>query len=212
MAFSTFAKNLMLDALDETATNGIKFWSLHTAYSTTGTNELTGGSPAYARKGAVYGAAAASSKASTAGPPAATFDVPAGNTVAWVGRWDAVTVGNFHGMSPAGGGARRQMGSYSGDLAGNTIQSPAHGLASGNQVVFWAEEGAVLPAPLAEGTIYFVIATGLTADVFEVSLTLGGAAVDITAIGDGAFQTIVPEVFAGQGQYQLSTDTLSLVS
>jgi hypothetical protein len=211
MSFSTFAKNLMLDALDESATNGIKFWSLHTAYSTTGTNELTGGSPAYARKAAVFAAASSSSKVST-GAPAATFDVAAGTTVAWVGRWDAVTVGNFHGMSPAGGGARRQIMCVAADLAGNTIQSPAHGLASGNQVVFWAEEGAVLPAPLAEGTIYFVIATGLTADVFEVSTTLGGAAVDITAIGDGAVQTIVPEVFAGQGQYQLSSDTLSLVS
>lgn len=211
MAFSTFAKNLMLDALDETATNGVKFWSAHTAYSTTGTNEVTGGSPAYARKAATFAAAASSSKAST-GSPAATFDIPAGTTVAWIGRWDASAAGNFHGMGPAGGGARRQMGSYSGDLAGNTIQAPAHGLSAGNQVVFWASSGAVLPAPLAEGTIYFVIATGLTADVFEVSTTSGGAAVDITAIGDGEFQTIVPEAFAGQGQYQLTSDTLSLVS
>jgi hypothetical protein len=211
VSFSTFAKNLMLDALDESATNGIKFWSAHTAYSTTGTNEVAGGSPAYARKAATFAAASASSKVST-GSPAATFDIPAGTTVAWIGRWDASTAGNFHGMSPAGGGARRQIMSIAGDLAGNTIQSPAHGLSAGNQVVFWAEEGAVLPAPLAEGTIYFVIATGLTTDVFEVSTTSGGAAVDITAIGDGAVQTIVPEVFAGQGQYQLSSDTLSLVS
>jgi hypothetical protein len=206
---TVFARNLMLDALDEANTNGVKFWSLHSAYSTTGTNELTGGAPAYARKGATFGAAAAASKASSAG---VTFDVAAGSTAAWVGRWDASTAGNFHGMTPAGGGARRQMGAYSGDLAGNTIQSPAHGLSAGQSVVFWVSSGAALPAPLAEGTIYFVIAAGLTTDVFEVSTTSGGSAVDITAIGDGEFQTIIVETFAGQGQYNLTSDTLSLVS
>jgi hypothetical protein len=96
------------------------------------------------------------------------------------------------------------------DITANTIDSPAHGLSAGNQVVFWASSGAVLPAPLAEGTIYFVIAAGLTTDVFEVSLTSGGSAVDITAAGDGEVQTIVPETFVGQGTYTVSTDTLSL--
>lgn len=208
--FTDFAIGLMLDALDESATNGIKYWSTHSAYSTTGTNESTGGSPAYARKAATFAAASGSprTKVSSAG---ATFDQAAGSTVAWIGRWDAVTAGNFLGMGPAGGGARRQMSSIAADLAGNTIQSPAHGFVANNQVVFWKSSGAVLPAPLAEGTIYFVIATGLTTDVFEVSATQGGAAIDITAIGDGEVQLIVPEVFAGQGQYSLTSDTLALI-
>jgi hypothetical protein len=211
MPLTDFAKGLMLDALDESNTNGAKFWSTHSAYSTTGTNESTGGAPAYARKAAVWAAAAGSprSKASSAG---AVFDQAAGSTVAWIGRWDAVTVGNFLGMGPAGGGARRQFNvSDAGDLTANTIDSPAHGLSAGNQVVVWASTGAVLPTPLAEGTIYFVIAAGLTADVFELSLTAGGSAVDLTVIGDGEFQTIVPESFTGQGQYNLSSDTLTLV-
>jgi hypothetical protein len=204
---TAFAKNLMLDALDETATNGVKFWSLHTAYSLTGTNEVTGGAPAYARKAAVYGAAAAGSKASTAGQ---TFDVPAG-TVAWVGRWDASTAGNFLGMGPAGAGTRRIIEvSDAADITANLIESPAHGLTAGMQVVFWVGPGAVLPAPLAEGTIYFVIATGLTTDNFSVSLTSGGAAVDITAAGSGMVQSMVSEVFAAQGQYNMTGDTLSL--
>jgi hypothetical protein len=206
---STAAKNIMLDALDEANANGVKFWSAHTAYSTTGTNEVAGGSPAYARKGATYAAASAGSKASSAG---VTFDVPAATTVAWIGRWDAVTSGTFLGMGPAGGGARRQMSCVAADLAGNTIQSAAHGLTAGTPVVFWNSSGASLPTGLSEGTIYYVIATGLTTDVFEVSATLGGSAVDITAIGDGELQTIVPETFAGQGQYNLSSDTLSVVS
>lgn len=207
--FTDFAKGLMLDALDESATNGAKFWSLHSAYSTTGANELAGGS--YARQAAVWAAAAGTprTKVST-GSPAASFSVPA-STVAWVGRWDAVTAGNFLGMGPAGGGARRQFNvSDAADVTANTIDSPAHGLSAGNQVVFWAAAGAALPTGLVEGTIYFVIATGLTTDVFSVSATSGGAAVDITANGDGEFQTILPEVFAGPGTYQLTSDTLAL--
>jgi hypothetical protein len=207
---SNAARTIMLDSLDEANANGIKFFSAHSAYSTTGTNELTGGAPAYARKAAVW--AAASGTPPTKVASSVTFDIPAGSTVAWIGYWDALTVGNFLGMGPAGGGARRQMGSYSGDLAGNTIQSPAHGLSAGNAVVFWASSGAGLPAPLAEGTIYYVIATGLTTDVFEVSATSGGAAVDITAIGDGEVQLIVPEVYAGQGSYTMSSDTLTVIS
>lgn len=208
---SNAARILMLDALDESLATGIKFLSAHSAYSTTGTNELTGGSPAYARKAATW-AAASGTPPTKVTSAAVTFDVAAGSTVAWIGYFDASTAGTFLGMGPAGGGARRQMGTFSGDLAGDTIQSPTHGLSAGNQVVFWASSGAVLPSPLAEGTIYFVIATGLTTDVFEVSTTSGGSAVNLTAIGDGEFQTIVPEVFAGQGQYTVSSDTLSVIS
>jgi len=212
--FTDFATGLMLDALDETATNGIKFWSLHSAYSLTGLNELSGGAPAYARKAAAYGAASGTprTKVSSAG---ATFDIPPGSptTVAWVGRWDAVTAGNFHGMGPAGAGPRRQFSIVdAADLTANTMDSPAHGLSAGNRVVFWASTGAGLPSPLAIGTIYWVIAAGLTADVFSVSTTSGGAAVDLTTAGDGEFQSCVPEDFTGQGQYNLTSDTLSGVS
>lgn len=206
--FSTFAKNLMLDALDESATNGFKFGSLHTAYSTTGTNEATGGSPAYARKATTFSAASGGSKALTTG---ITFDVPAG-TYAWVGGWDASTAGNFHGMWPLGAGARRAFNiSDSADITANTIDSPAHGLSAGQSIVVWAATGAGLPSPLAEGTIYYVIAAGLTTDVFEISATLGGSAIDLTTAGDGDFQTIVPEVFAGQGQYNLTALPLSAI-
>lgn len=207
--YSDFAKGLMLDALDESQTNGAKFWSLHSAFSTTGANELTGGS--YARQAAVWAAASGTprTKVST-GSPAASFPVPA-STVAWVGRWDAVTAGNFLGMGPAGGGARRQMNvSDAADVTANTIDSPAHGFVADNRVVFWNGAGAALPTGLAEGTIYWVIATGLTTDVFSVSATQGGSAIDITANGDGEVQLITPEVFAGAGTYQLTSDTLSL--
>jgi hypothetical protein len=209
--FTDAAAQQMLNAMDETPAApaaGYAFASLHSAYSTTGTNELNGGAPAYARKGVTGAAASGRSKVFT---PSGAFDVPAGSTVAWVGRWSLVTAGTFWGMAPAGAGAKRQFNvSDAADVTANTIDSPAHGLAADNRVVFWAAEGAALPAGLAEGTIYWVIATGLTTDVFSVSTTQGGAAVDITGNGDGTFQTCVPEVFAGQGTYTVTTDTLSV--
>ena len=66
--------------------------SLHTADpGTTGASELTGGSPAYARKpitwtpGAVDGVYTAT----------VVFDVPTGVTLTHVGLWTALTAGTF---------------------------------------------------------------------------------------------------------------------
>lgn len=215
MSYSPAARAQMLDALDETPAApaaGIGFLSIHTAYSTTGANEATGGAPAYARKAAVWGAAAAGPPTTKALSAGVTFDLASG-TYAWLGMWSLVTGGTFFGMLPLGGGARRQLNvSDAADVTANTIDSPAHGLTAGTAVVLWAVTGAALPAGLAEGTIYYVIAAGLTADVFSLSATLGGAAIDITANGDGEFQTIVPETYAAQGQMNVTAATLQLAS
>lgn len=210
MYLSATAKNLMLDVLDESSGTGADFGSLHSAYSTTGANELTGGSPAYARKGLTWGAAAAGAKALAATLP--TWDVPAASTVAWVGLWDAVTVGTFLGMMPAGASLPTNMSVDAGDVTANTIQSEAHGLTTNDRVVFWPGSGSGLPAGLSVGTLYHVIAAGLTVDVFSVSTTSGGSAVDITDEGGGLAQKCVPEVFAGQGTYALSSGSVDLAA
>lgn len=194
-------KNLMLDAIPNTW-----FLGLHTTLGASGT-EVTGGAPAYARKAVTFNVAAAGSKDIAA---AQTFDIPASTTIRAVQLWTLSTAGTSRAWMPAGSTARRAITVVAADLAGNTIQSPAHGLSAGQSVVFWATIGAALPTGLAEDTEYFVIATGLTADVFEVSTTLGGAAVDITAIGDGDVQKFTPEVFAGQGTYQVTSFAVSL--
>jgi hypothetical protein len=199
-------KNGMLDSAVAAALLTTPFLSLHTGFPPAGGNELTGGSPAYARKSITWAAAAAGAKSISA---SVVFDVAAGTTVRAVGNYDASTAGTQKCWSPAGASARRAIAVTAADLAGNTIQSPAHGLAAGNSVLFWATIGAALPTGLAEDTEYFVIAAGLTADVFEVSTTLGGSAVDITAIGDGDVQKFTPEVFAGQGTYTVSNFTVS---
>jgi hypothetical protein len=79
--FTTAAKNEMLDAIT------VDRLSLHDDDpGADGTaNELTGGSPAYARKSCVFDAAASGERLLNA---SVTFDVPAAGTVAYVGNWD----------------------------------------------------------------------------------------------------------------------------
>lgn len=70
-----------------------------------------------------------------------------------------------------------------------TIASPgvfsktAHGYAAGRPVKF-STTGA-LPTGLTAGTTYYVIATGLTADAFQLSATVGGAAVNTSGSQSG---------------------------
>jgi hypothetical protein len=93
MAFNATAKNLMLDSL----TAVVDFLSLHSgAPGAGGSNELAGGSPAYARKAVTWNAASGSSATGNSLP---TFDVEGGDTVAYVGLWDAVTSGAFYGFA-----------------------------------------------------------------------------------------------------------------
>ena len=78
-SFSTAAKNTMLDAITYAQA------SLHSGDpGALGlNNELSGGSPAYARKNVTVNAASGGSRALNAN---VTFDVPA-STVAYVGYW-----------------------------------------------------------------------------------------------------------------------------
>jgi len=90
--FTDFAKNFMLDALD----TGVIYVSAHTATpGLTGANEVTGGTPAYARQLAGYNAASGGSMALTA---TETLDIPSGVTVSFLDIFDAVTAGNFLGQ------------------------------------------------------------------------------------------------------------------
>jgi hypothetical protein len=69
----------------------------------------------------------------------------------------------------------------------------AHGFAAGDPVEFRAVKNGTnanlpdgkLPSPLAEVTVYYVIASGLTTTAFKVSATSGGSAIDLTDAGAG---------------------------
>lgn len=87
------AKNAMLNQLTSLAV----FVSAHTADpGATGTSEVTGGSPAYARKAITWNAASSGSATASNTP---VFDIPASTTVAFVGLWSAATSGTFYGSA-----------------------------------------------------------------------------------------------------------------
>lgn len=198
MPLNDAGRNATVDGLAAVAT----FASLHTGDpSTTGANESTGGSPAYARKAITYAAAATGTKANSA---AITFDVPA-STITHVGLWSAVTAGTFYGYFPAGGFTPMSANL---DATSDAFTSYAHGLANTNQVLVYDIMGNGLPTGFTEGTIYFVVSAAT--DTFQLSATSGGAAITVTTSAEVGIQRVLPEVFAAQGQYQIAIGALVL--
>lgn len=102
MPYSTYLKNAWLNTIRGGGA-GVTFTAPATIYASAhtaspgdnGANEVTGGSPAYARRPIAHGAASAGSATGTTLP---TWDVPAGTTVTHVGYWDALTGGNYLGF------------------------------------------------------------------------------------------------------------------
>ena len=190
MTRPTATKNAMLDGVTYSDA------SLHSAFpGSTGANELTGGTPAYARKAITVNAASAGQRLLNA---AVTFDVPAGTTVRWVGFWNSTT---FRDCAPNGGYTPKNfMSIASSDL----VYSEGHGYSDGTTIVFY---NGTTPAPLVEGTVYYV--RDATTDSFKVAATAGGAAINLT--GATSFGCVVcriaEEVFALQGTHELTTST-----
>lgn len=207
MPFSTTALNQMLDALNGgTPTTIIRWVSLHTAYSTTGTNELTGGSPAYARQDINTHWSAASSGSKATDGTAFTFNVPTLTTVAFVGLWSASTAGTFAGMGANGG--QTQFG-FTALASTDVFTAPGSTYSNGDTVVVFPGAGATLPTGVTAGTIYFVVS--VSGATFSLSATSGGSAINLTADGAGIVQKIVTETFNAQGTFTLNTDTLTVV-
>jgi hypothetical protein len=67
------------------------------------------------------------------------------------------------------------------DTAGDKFTSNGHGLPNGALVGIFA--ATTMPAPLIAGSMYYVV--GTATNTFQVSLTLGGAAIDLTTTGSG---------------------------
>lgn len=171
--------------------------SLHTAYSATGASEVSGGSPAYAKKAITMAAAASRARAASTQP---TFDVPAAATVRFIGLWtNSGTV--FRGMYANGGSEK----GFQVDVTNNKILCENHGLINDDKVVFY---GGTPPTGLTEGTVYFVVSnTSADPDTFAVALTIGGAAIDITGQHTAAckLSKIVEESFGAQGTFQVQS-------
>ncbi len=106
MPLTVTAHNRMLDFLG----TQIKTASLHSADpGTTGASELTGGSPAYARKAVTWNAAATSNLDQANAP---VFDIPGGATVAHVGYWSGDTTPVFLGSDPVTAESYAAQGTY----------------------------------------------------------------------------------------------------
>jgi len=91
VGYSTAAKNAMLNTLGGLVTH----ISLHSGDpGASGENELSGGSPAYARRPIAWSAA---DGGEIVGDSTYQFNVPAGATVAHVGFWGAAEGGTFYG-------------------------------------------------------------------------------------------------------------------
>lgn len=206
MPLSDAGKNLALNALKGTnPTTPITHASLHNGIpDNTGSNEITGGSPAYARKAVAFNAAATGSMDKDATDP--VFDVPAGQTIFYVGFWSALTVGTFLGYAPINGGTVNGVGTSAN--TGDVITSYAHGLVNGDRVIIKSANGQALATGYAANVIYFVV--GATTDTFQLSLTSGGAAVTISTDAELEFQKVIPETFGSQGTLTLDTATLDI--
>lgn len=212
MPLTTTADNPALAAITgvNPSTNLAAYASLHSAYSATGANELTGGS--YARQALTWGTASGGQISLTGtytfGPLAASV------TVAFVGLWSLASGGtstNFAGMGANGGATMYAFTSttHTGSPA-DTLTAPGSSYTNGTAVVVWSGVGATTPSGLTVGTIYYVIgASGVT---FQLSATSGGSAVNLgTSAGSGLIQAITIETFGGSGgSFTLTGDTLSI--
>lgn len=64
---------------------------------------------------------------------------------------------------------------------GETLTLDEHGWVGGEALAFRADAGGSLPAPLVEGVTYY--ARRVSDSLFQVSLTVGGVAIDLTTTG-----------------------------
>lgn len=78
--------------------------------------------------------------------------------------------------------------SFTTTFASDLFNATAHGLTT-NDVVIFETDNSDLPSGLTEDTtVYYVIASGLTADVFKVSTTLGGSTITLADNGTGNYK------------------------
>ena len=201
MGLTTAATNAALDAA---VPNG--FVGVHTDFpGDAGSNEVTGGSPAYARLAASWNAAASKSK--TLAASVSGFNIPAGTVAKWFVAWSLVTAGVAKALAPVGS-TKRGVGDC--NVTGSVITARAHGLVdstlgNGIRVVFTPSEGAAMPTNIVEGTDYYVV--NKTTDTFQISATIGGTAIAI-GTGDVRWQDMVPAT--DPQQFTIDCPTLTI--
>lgn len=118
-----------------------------------------------------------------------TFNTASGNWLeaVAVSVWDASVAGNMIARGWLGNDAGRLFTATAADV----FTAPGHTLVNDTKVAVIAVPGGTLPTGVVEGTIYFVI--GVSGDTFSLSLTQGGAAINLTTVGAGLIKAVIPK-------------------
>lgn len=211
MDLSTYAGNKLIDLLRGTAWTAPAglYLSAHTADpGLTGTSEVgTAGSNGYSRQALALSAASGKATANTAQIQITMPSTLASNTpVPFLGVWDAATGGNFICKVPIGTVANFEASAATTDLIST---GEVHGLAADDRVEF-ESIGGIMPTGLSAGTIYYVLASGLTTTDFKVSTTSGGSAVDITAAGGCIVRKLTVQAYNPSNILQVAIGALTL--
>lgn len=107
----------------------------------------------------------------------ATYDITILQNATWKGSFRATQ-------------NRQTLSSITIDGGTPTFNCDCHGFSAGDKVIFTG--GADIPCGLSLNTVYYVIATGLTASAFQVSATSGGASISVTGTATGTFYVAEP--------------------
>lgn len=208
MDISTFLGNKIIDHLlrNQAYTPPVTVYvSAHTADpGLTGGSEVAGAG--YARQALALTAGASKATATSAQVQIPMPSAGGPFLCSWYGIWDASTAGNFLLKVPMLGTNQIVTGAAATDL----LTCYAHGFTTGDRISFDAGPGAGLPTGLATATLYWVIATGLTADVFSVSTTSGGAAVNITADGEAIARKQLEKTMNATDLLQINSGALTV--
>jgi hypothetical protein len=170
--------------------------------------EVAGGS--YARQAVTWQAAGTPGAGNTGNTTALAIPIPVATTPVALGLYDAVSAGNLLATSPYGSAGQPVAGVATIDAATDLFLSKAHGLTTDDRVFFSTVNNEAIPTGIVVTTLYFVLAAGLTADVFQVSTTSGGAALNVTVSGECSFFKTVPNLFSSAGNINLAINALLL--
>ena len=105
----------------------------------------------------------------------------------WMTGTAASSTGKLLHVGPIG----TKLGPFTALAAGDLITLPGlSGVAVDDRIAFFAGDPSGLPSGITEGTVYYV--KTVSGNDITVSTTQGGAAVDVTAAGDGLAWKITP--------------------
>ncbi|MGH7339112.1 MAG: phage tail fiber protein, partial [Candidatus Rokuibacteriota bacterium] len=90
--------------------------------------------------------------------------------------------------------------------ATDVFTAPGHTLANGDRVIL---KGDALPAGVSADTVYFVV--GVSGSTFQLSLTSGGAAINLTADGAGVVHKLAPKTVTANDTFSFPADSLDIV-